>query len=490
MKNKKIVINVISSGGQIAVIGIVYFFLYKYLVKHLGVELLGVWSVVMATSSIANLANFGVSTSVVRFVALYLKDGRESNIRNLIFTSVIFILGFFLVLSLLIYPFADILLQYVIDAKYINTALEILPYSIGCLILNAIAGVYASVLDGMQKNYLRSIVFTLSSLVLLGLTYSLTIKYGLKGVVWAQLAQSFFTILGSLFIVIKLTNFNPFKWQWDKTIFKEIFSYGIKFQIISLSVMFNEPVTKLLLAKYGGLQFTGYYEMANRLIMQLRGVVTNANQSLIPLLVKNNNDSVSVDNSNRIYKISFFCISIISLIMLTFPIIFSGFISQIWIGSQQLVFVNLLLLTVISVYINLLCGPSYFAFIAEGKLNPIIKAQVFIASFNVFFGFLLGYYFGGYGVAIAWLIAVIVGTVFLLNYYSKLLTISFFSNFKKEVIWLVFQISFIIVLKYIFMSYFLKNMQLEIMLFGVFIIILSFNIYLIYIRIKRRILII
>lgn len=475
--NKRVLVNILSSGGQVGLIGIVYFFLYKFLLKSLGVELLGVWSVVMATSSIANIANFGVATSVVRFVALYVKDGTREQINQLIFTAVIFIFGFFVLLSAIIMPFADILLSHVIDAKYLSIALKILPYSIVCLILNAVAGVYASVLDGMQKNYIRSLIFTFSSLVLLGLTFLLTPKMGLQGVVVAQLSQSIFTIIGCLILVINLTKYNPIKWQWNKLIFKEIFTYGIKFQFISLSAMFNEPITKLFMAKYGGLQFTGYYEMANRLIMQLRGVIVNANQSLMPLMVKSAKETDNNESNDRIYKFSFLGVSSISLILLAMPLLASGIIAHIWIGHYEPMFDYILLLAGASMYFNLLCSPAYFALLAEGRLNPIIISQIIIGLINIILAFVLGKLLGGNGVVYAWLIAVFLGTFFLLYKYSSIIKLSFSVIFRKEIIFLLIQTILVFCIKYMFPQYFINNKLGELTLLILVLTIFSLNGY-------------
>ena len=72
--NKHLVLlNVISSGGQVLLIGLVYFFLYRLLLKVLGVELLGVWSVVLSTSSLANLANLPKMIIRIKCVGLSLQ---------------------------------------------------------------------------------------------------------------------------------------------------------------------------------------------------------------------------------------------------------------------------------------------------------------------------------------------------------------------------------------------------------------------------------
>jgi hypothetical protein len=46
-------------------------------------------------------------------------------------------------------------------------------------------------------------------------------------------------------------------------------------QAITISQMLYDPITKGLLVKFGGLDLAGYYEMANRLVVQLRGFIVS-----------------------------------------------------------------------------------------------------------------------------------------------------------------------------------------------------------------------
>ena len=102
MKNKKTIINVLTSGGQVALIGIMYYFLYRFLLDKLGIKLLGVWSVVMSTSSIANIADLGIATSMVRFVSLYEHKNNLKRIPQLIFTGIVLNILIFIPICLII----------------------------------------------------------------------------------------------------------------------------------------------------------------------------------------------------------------------------------------------------------------------------------------------------------------------------------------------------------------------------------------------------
>lgn len=432
---KKTLINVITSGGQVALVGLIYYFLYKFLLDELGVKRLGVWSVVMSASSLANLADLGIATSMVRFVALYDHQKNMKRIPHLIFTGVMLNLIIFIPICLIIWPSAYFILENIIEKDYIDLAHELLPFSLICVLLNSLAGVYGSLLDGFRKNYLRNFIFTLSSVIFFLLSFWSVKKYGLIGVVWSQVIQSLVSLILCILVSVKLFKFNPLKWRWNSYIFKEIFSYGIKFQITSITGILNEPVTKMLLAKFGGLAFTGYYEMANKLIMQIRGVIVSANQSLIPLLVKE-----SVESKNKTYfsvlSISFAAVLVVALISLSSINIISVFISEIWIGKHETVFINILLFLSICMFINLLSAPTYFSLISTSKLNPVIQSQLLMAIINITLGLILGNIFKGYGIVFVWMIVVIVGSLYLLNSVGFKNTFSFLQKYRTSVFFL------------------------------------------------------
>lgn len=420
IKKKLVHLNVVSSGGQVIFIGLVYFLLYRYLLSKLGIELLGVWSVVLSTSSLATLANFGIADSVVRFVALFVKEKDTEKIKKLIFTASIFLFLLFVAISLIIYPFADLILKAVLPAKYIEAGLTILPYSLLCLTINSVNGVFASVLDGMQKNYIRNLVFIISSLILLGCTYFFVPLYNLKGVAFAQVLQSIFALATCFIIVVFKTRFNPFKWNWSRVIFKQIFNYGMKFQFVSLLAMLNDPITKLLLGKFGGMAFTGYYEMANRVLLQARGVIVSATQSLVPVMVGLPKTEMAAFYKKTFSNVFFFSLAVMGSLALS-----GRLISFYWIGNYQPIFCNTILVLGLSLMVNMLTGPAYFYYMADGNLNALIKTHLVLGLANLIMGYCLGYFFGGFGVVYGWFGAAIVSSIYILRLFNKAFNLTF-----------------------------------------------------------------
>lgn len=415
MKNR-ITLNAISSSAQVLVSGIIYFFLYRLLLVSLGIEFLGVWSIVLATSSLANLANFGITSSLTRHVALLFEKNEQEKLKELLFTASALLFFFLVFFGLIIFSFSSFILEYVIDPKFLSSAIEILPYSIFCLIINSLAGVYASTLEGFQKNYIKNGLFAVSSLILLAAAYLFVPTFGLLGVAYAQVIQAVFVFLSCLIVVLKFLPHNPAIWRWKKQVFKDLFSYGTQFQVISITNMLNEPLTKVFLAKFGGLEFIGFYEMANRLIIQLRSIVVSANQSLIPVMVSLESKR---EEYLEFYKKTFSHSFIFSIFSITLACLFSGIISQIWIGSIQPEFVICLIILGFGFLINLISGPSYFAYLAGGKLNNLLIGHIILSGFNCLFGFLLGITLHGYGVVAGWCLALMLSSVYIMYRYHK-----------------------------------------------------------------------
>ena len=64
--------------GEVVISGLVLFLLYRIVVATLGVEALGVWSLVMATTSLARFADLGAAAGLARPRAEYARRRRSA----------------------------------------------------------------------------------------------------------------------------------------------------------------------------------------------------------------------------------------------------------------------------------------------------------------------------------------------------------------------------------------------------------------------------
>jgi O-antigen/teichoic acid export membrane protein len=243
--------------------------------------------------------------------------------------------------------------------------------------------------------------------------------YGLKGLAYAQVMQSCIMMIGCWIALKRRCPGLPLiPFRWHRRVFKEMVGYGISFQIISMSQMLYDPVTKALLTKFGGLPVTGFYEMASRLIMQLRALMVNANQVLVPAIAdiqEKNPESIG-----NLYKRNYGLILYIAVPFYAAIISLAPIISDIWIGYHENIFVFSLVLLSIGWFINTLTAPSYFTYLGTGKLFWNMASHILIALLNMGVGLILGSLYGAKGVIIAWMVSLTAGSfLIILSYHAR-----------------------------------------------------------------------
>ena len=410
--------NVYFAATQIIISGSTLFILYKYLLNVLGIELIGVWSIVMAFSAFLRTGDFGFAGSVVKFISTSIAQDNLEKVEFIVktsFTSVFVILA---LLLLILFPIIYYTLPHFIDNKYIPLAIELLPYSMVSIWLAVLGTLIIFVFDGLNRVDIRSAFLVIFNILLVVLTIFFVNFYGFIGLGYAQVTQALLQLVVGWFLVRKTLKINSlFPLSWDKKLFKEMFSYSVNLQLSSLMAMMLEPISKLLLGHFGSMSSVGYFEMANRLVMQIRNVVVNANQALVPMLSKShtNDEDLTKDYLNML-KILF----LISIVGYSFVAFLTPFVSIIWIGNFEKDFVYFTYMILFSLGVNTLGGAAYFTNMATGDVKFNTQSQMLMAVLNILLGVVLGYYFTDYGVVASYGLSIIVGSLWLiLNFHFR-----------------------------------------------------------------------
>ncbi|HBL72700.1 MAG TPA: hypothetical protein DD409_07405 [Bacteroidales bacterium] len=418
---QRLTLNASTAILQVVVTALVYFFLYKYLLDHLGEKNLGVWSLILSFSSIANLANMGLTSGLVKFVAESKASNEKSEIGRLIMTSLVSLLLLFGLVSLLALFVLSPLLRFVVEPDYLTLAISIIPYSLASFSISAMSGVFTSVLEGYQKNYLRHMVYLFSGLVMYGGTLLLAPEFQLKGVAMAQVGQASFVFIASWLMMNRVDASNRVSnWRWSNVSFKRLFNYGFKFQAVSIFQLLYEPTTKLLLSKFGGLSVLAHYEMASRLVTQFRAVLVNANQVIIPVVAETALTKPR-EELNGLYKRMMRLMVSLTFPLTTLVIILSPLIALVWIGNPSPVFSYSMYVLLLSMMINIVSGPAYFSAMGEGKLTSLVLVHGLMALLNLTIGIVLGHFFEGYGIIMAWGLSLTIGSTVLIVVYQRAL---------------------------------------------------------------------
>ncbi len=391
MNRRRIVLNALATIGQTLGSAAVLFFLYRFLIRAIGVERLGIWSLVLATTSVVWLANQGFSTSLVKFVAKYAAREQDNDVALLIQTAVLSIALGLAIVSIALYPGARSILRFVLPPKSFPEACAILPLALVSLWLTVIESILQAALAGHQLiaecNYLEMS----GSLSYLFLAVALVPRRGLIGLAFAQALQAGAIVAITWFLLRRRVEPLPFiPRRWSSRHFRELAAYGLHFQVITASQALREPVTKALITKFGGLAFTGFYDLAARAVITTRELIFQATQVLIPTIAHlHERDPESIP---RIYRDSYRLVFFLAVPAFACLTISSPLISRVWIGRYEPSFVEFVAILSAGWLVNVLASPAYVVDLGTGALRWVSVGCVATAALNAGLGFFAGRY--------------------------------------------------------------------------------------------------
>ncbi|HAP41210.1 MAG TPA: hypothetical protein DCQ94_15850 [Nitrospira sp.] len=423
--------NAIMATIQVTVAGLVMLAMYRFLLGTIGIDKIGVWSLVLATTSMTRISELGFSGSVVKFAAKHLALQEEKQAAEVIETaaiSVAVILGFFLSG---LYPALAFLVGNLVPANLLADALVVLPYAVVSLWLLVIASVFLAGLDGIQRADLRGLIIVLGQLVYLCMVYWLVPTNDMKGLGISHMAQAAFGLVAAWVALRgKISGLGAFPCRWSSTAFREMFGYAINFQINGIAQLLFEPTTKALLSRFGGVSWVGYYEMANRMIMQVRSLLVAANQVAVPVvayLLEKDSSRVSAAYK-RCYEVMWYLsVPVYSLLLLFIPTI-----SDLWIGRYETLFVSFSFILLAGWFFNTVTAPAYFSYAGIGRLRWNTMAHLLMGTLNVLLGYLLGTLMNGFGVVIATACALVAGSIIPIAAFHREYKISLRDLLPKE----------------------------------------------------------
>ncbi|MBB4427336.1 O-antigen/teichoic acid export membrane protein [Bradyrhizobium sp. CIR48] len=387
--------NSVWSIAEVFATGISLFLLYKYVVSILGLKSLGIWSLVLATTSLARLGDLGAAAGLSRFIAIAVARGDHARARDFAETALLTNFSLYLiVMAILFYPLWWGI-QFVIPADSLDEARHLLPYAMASFALLNVNSVTLTILVGKQRTDLKCKIVILS-LVAQAATVLTTVPYvGLTGMGWGQLAQYATSIIGSWITCRSLLGPHTVSIvprHFSRTAFKELFGFGLKLQFMNLISFLFDPAVKLVISTVSGVETLGIFEMAQRMVLQIRHVVVAPMQQLVPAFAH-------LWESNPTEATALYTRATTEAIIMGIPLLLltgiaSPVISMIWIGSYQVnfaLFANLLCLGWIA---NAIAAPSYLVGLSQGTIKWNVAGHIMTSAGGTALAYLLGTQFG------------------------------------------------------------------------------------------------
>lgn len=372
-------------------IGIVALFVsYRTVVAWHGTAMLGLWSLIGAfTLSIRMLDPSGGAT-IGRFIAIA-ADRREGSARGAspaqyADTALVLLVGLYAVLSMLAwYPLSLVLRSQIVDPAGLAVALDLLPVMLGLVVAMTIGASCADALDGLNRADLRAGVMIAGYLLFLALVLALVPRFGLMGMATAQLAQ--YVLVAGVARILACRYIDGLvllPMTFDRSVAREMVGYGMKLQTASLANFLADPLVRVLLNYFGGLTVVGAYELASKLVVQIRSLIVSGAMPLIPVLAvtRTLNEIKAIQLVRRANR----GVAALAVVMAVTSLVATPVLSWFVLGRVDPVVMTLSVLLVAGYAVNILSLPLYLHSQAVGQLKGNILGQFAIGATTMTLG--------------------------------------------------------------------------------------------------------
>lgn len=258
------------------------------MVHYVGQARYGIWAASFALVDYFTLLDMGFGAATIKYTAQYAATSNTERIGSIITTAFLF---YFSLLPLLLIPygFADSVVSFFnIAPEHKADAVFLMKGVLILFMMNQTMSVFRNVIIGIQR-------FDIHNLFQIGYTFSymfgtiliLSSGWGLRGVVILIAIMRIIIIFGqALWVFIQFPEIGSTIGRFDRDIFKDLFRYGIKLQMTSISGLFNFQLDKLLIGRFLTMELVAFYEIGSKIAMFVRYIPAMFVAPLVPAASK------------------------------------------------------------------------------------------------------------------------------------------------------------------------------------------------------------
>jgi len=392
--------NGLFAAVQSVIVTVCLLLVYRLVIAHASLEQLGIWSLLLAGSALLRVGDVSGAGALSRFVAMRSPDNGPGHTRNVVHTVMLTSFGLNTVLAFAFYMFAPLVLPRFIAPEYLGEALALLPFVVGTMVLGSLSIAVSSAIDGAQRADQRAVVLVVAALIFLFSSWLLIPQYGVIGFGIAQVVQQIvILVLGWHVLRRHVSDLGWMPFHWRRDVFGETAGFAIKLNAIGVVGLLFDPLVKFAFNHTGGPGLVAIYELASRLVVQMRGFVIAAATPLVPAFAAHSDSSDVVFRrtlENSIRFISFASVGVALGAVIGAPIVSLIVLEKL---SPEMLIMSTVL--TFGWAINVLAIPFYFAAQGQGYLRWNFASHVLIAAWVVVGVFLPITVFGHNGLLIS-----------------------------------------------------------------------------------------
>ncbi|MEN8659999.1 MAG: oligosaccharide flippase family protein [Marivita sp.] len=361
---------------------VLVFITYRLVAQQGGVAAVGLWSALMAWIFVIRLGDVGMSNAALRFAARCDAVTETDKVRRYVDTAVLMNSVLFVALALggwAVYARnLELILPGAAEAR--ETARSILPLLFSAFVLQNLGGLVMGSLRAVHRGYVAAWLSLAGTVVQLVIVVPMVPKIGLAGLAWGMLAQHALILFGgwALFLAVlrditgKVPDLLPRNASM-RTV-GEMLGFSIKSQVANLANGFFEPLSKIVISRFAGIEVLGLYEMAFKLVSLPRNTVVSGVQASIPTMTR----LMATDRTaaRALYSRALRISMRNGGMVLAAVLLISPMVSWYWLGEISPKFEIFAGLIAVGFLVNLSGATAYALGTASGRLKGNILAAM------------------------------------------------------------------------------------------------------------------
>ncbi len=369
---------------RVIVVTPIFFILVPYTISKIGTEGYGIWALIGVIGSYQTFVDFGLTTSLIRFVAKAEAVKDYDAISEYLATSMTIYLVLSSIIVLLIIIFRKFIVFNVLNIKTeIEAAYFLVIFTALSSLVNMISGLFRSIIDGVQRMDISNGILTFQVVLsAIGTFFFLENGYGLKGLAINLLICSIISLIANIYFskLILPYKISPLLFKISR--FKEMISYSINLQLANLIRMWVEPLNKILISHFFSLSYVGYYEIALKFNNQLTNLIRSALSPIFPAASEiYQKEGIEKIEKLRI-KSSKYLFVFLTAVYIVVIILIPDFV-QLWLGSDLQIVSSLIVIFMVGLYISLLATPAYSILNSTGYSKETLFVQIQSVAVNI-----------------------------------------------------------------------------------------------------------
>ena len=352
-------------------------------ISKLGLDSYGVFAVISVVGNLSVFTNLGLNQSLIVYLA---KQGKcKESDYDIVVTAIMLIL-FALIVGITVIFFKSFIVEEIlsIPSNQLVVSEILLTYLVIANGVLLIGQTFTSIIDATQKIYISNICqFVYSLLYWGGMIVIISFGGGLKYLgIWVLVVAIiwFILVFVNSYHIWGPLNIDGLSKKFTMVVKKQL-GYGSKIYLSGLVGFLFEPLSKILLSSFVGVQIVGVFEIALKIRGQISSILNKGFYPIFPYIASTESgpklDELINDFSKKIQLI---IIPIVLAVIFMMP-----YLLKIWLGTDNIEQITLfvIVLSVSYLVFSPVVLPIYVYFTAKNKAHINVLAQLSSVVINV-----------------------------------------------------------------------------------------------------------